>query len=229
MSRGAERAFLSFCVAFWSMGLAACVDRFETPSANEGVRDLCGDGVDPDAFDPELEARIDACRAAGPETCAGVIDIRGQLDDTELAVLEDIEGGLGEIEVVRAGMAPEVLGSVELVVVAPYFILNLSIDRFGGAVSDALDTTVRTFDVASNNDDYTDDVVMMEARLESGGQSVSLRSQGGTATLTRSALTEVRGRFEASMYAPGSGAEFEDDVVEGCFHVFVTAPTIHTM
>jgi hypothetical protein len=41
--------------------LASCLNRFEDHSAYDGVPFLCGDGSDPDAFDPELEQRIEGC------------------------------------------------------------------------------------------------------------------------------------------------------------------------
>jgi len=207
-----------------ALGSPGCVDRFETPSQNDDVPLLCGDGVDPDAFDPTLEARIEACRAAGPEACGGVINLRGDLEDTPIAVLGEIEGDLGTIEV-RGATDPVILDSIEGVAVTPYFVMNFSLTQMGGAVTAAVDTTPRAYQLANSNGDLMDDVATLETRLESGGQSVSIRSQSGTAILSRISETEVRGRFTASMFVPGGGAAVEDDVVSGCFHVFAGAPT----
>ncbi len=196
--------------------LASCVDRFETPSEYGDVALLCGDGTDPDVFDPELEARIEDCRAAGPSECPGVFHLVGVLEDTDIGLLLELE----ETEIESEDEAgDDVFSGVSLVGVGPYVAFELTVADVGGSLLDTLDTTGRTRTLVNNNDDVADDLAYVEIRLASGG-AVSMRSQSGSIDLTRVSTTEVRGRFTAALYRFGVGDEAEDDVVVGCFHAF---------
>jgi hypothetical protein len=192
---------------------SSCVDRFETPSEYGEVAYLCGDGADADVFDPELEARIDACRDAGPDECPGVMNLVGVLEDTDIALLLEPE----EIEIEEDDDG--IFGGLGIVGIGPYVAFELTFAHVGGALAAVLDTSERTRTLVNNNDDPDDDLAYMEMRLSSGG-AVTIRSQSGDVVFTRIAETEVRGRFTASLYRFGVGAEVEDDVVEGCFHIF---------
>lgn len=195
------------------LGLSlGCIEPFETPSEYDEQRFLCSEELA-----STYQDLIDDC--ASDATCAGVLSFRGKLEGVPVTV-ESLQSST-VFRRVRVPTGDLLLDRVDTFGASPYFNLGLQLKSIGGRADEEAPAREMTVDRGADSaaEPYADELLRMELRLTSGGESVDLTAEkGGTVTISTQTPDELSGSFEGHF---GSAT----DRVEGCFVLFPTSVT----
>lgn len=215
-SIGAVRPAASLLASALVVWVAAgCIEPFETPSEYDTQRFLCSD-ENQDAWDDAV------ANCAADDACGGVVSFEGKLEGVPVTVESTQRETI--FRRVHIGDTDELLlDRIDSFGASPYFEFSLQMKSVGGsAEEEAPAARELTVDRRANTlaDGRTDDLITLDLRLTSGGESVDLFGlTGGTVELTSQSPDELSGTFDSSF---GS----ESDQVSGCFVIFPT--TVNT-
>lgn len=186
---------------------AGCLQEPDFESAYDLEVDLCA----PERA-AELQASIDACRQRylADGSCAGVMSFTGLIDDVDVVVSGELDATIATHATESAGLSLE---SLVLEGRAPFFGFQMTFGDLGGLVSEPAVPRDLALDAVATPS-LTDAATTLTFRITDGAASKQRQHRSGTASITLQQPTEVAGTFGA--------ANFAGDLLNGCFHGFVT-------
>jgi len=197
-----------------AVGTVGCVDSLERRSVYDDERYLC------EASDAAAWTHlVDQCVA---ERCAGIIHLRGQLQEEEITIGSAIRSAAFRTAFVE-GDDTAFLSRVDLVGQGPYFLFTLKFKSLGGPADETHTATreLEWYEGATNIsppiDAMEDNLGRADLRIENGKENAGFRALDGSGSLliTRQAPGELAGSFSAQF-------ESSDNQMSGCFHAFAT-------